>query len=488
MKPLQHATTFERLRGEPAWRLLAAHNAPEIIALLHHLLFDSDRVLPVSVLMLRLNTELTVLRQKGRELSGTAQFYLRDWLNEGWLDRRLPEGAAEEEYELSTAALDAIRVVGSLHTHRQTATESRLLTFISGMVDLARDTDPNDASRLETLLEERRQLDDRILAAQRGDLEVLKDDRAIERAKDLLGLVREASEDFRRVQQQLVNLNREFREKIIQDDGNRGQVLTELFAGRDLIAESAAGKTFAQFWALLTDPEQSAHLEAAIEDVTRRDFFRLLPKEDRAFLANLTRTLLDRAGRVNNVQTGFAKSLRNFVQSREFTEQRRLTQLLNSAKANALDASKKLGAEKDIGSTLQLSSADLDSVGRWKLNSPPLATDTSDLVDADPAVLDLEQIRHAINESEVDFRTLHANLQDVLVKRSQVSIGQLLKLYPATQGLGTVVGYLTLAIKHGQRIPGQFDHVEWTTLRSEPRAARIPLILFNSDDREKIRA
>jgi len=41
-------------------------------------------------------------------------------------------------------------------------------------------------------------------------------------------------------------------------------VLDALFAGVDVIGESDAGKTFAAFWRLLTDPEQSATLEKRI--------------------------------------------------------------------------------------------------------------------------------------------------------------------------------------------------------------------------------
>lgn len=60
---------------------------------------------------------------------------------------------------------------------------------------------------------------------------------------------------------QFEQLNRELRERIMDSDGNRGEVLDSLFAGIDLIAESEAGRTFSAFWRLLTDPEQAAMLE-----------------------------------------------------------------------------------------------------------------------------------------------------------------------------------------------------------------------------------
>ena len=487
MKPLQYASTLDRLRNEPSWRLLSANLAAEILALLQHLLYDGDRVLPGSVLTERLTTELQMLRAQGREMSGTAAYYIRDWLNEQWLERRLPEGAGEEEYELSTTALQAIRIVGGLQTMRPVATESRLALVMSGLETLARDTDDDDFSRLERLYEERKRIDEQIDAVARGEAPVLDQERAAERVREVIGLARELSEDFRRVRQQFTDLNRGFRERIIQDDGSRGQVLSELFAGVDVIAESAAGRTFVAFWNLLTDPEQSSYLEASIDSVARREFMRLLPKEDRMFLASLTRTLLDRAGSVNNVQTGFARSLRSYVQSREYQEQRRLTRLLHTAKSDALAVRGLLRPEKPTGVSLQLSSATHRSIGQWKLHDPPLTLRTSDLVAADEATISLEDVQSAVEQAEIDFRGLYANIREVLMQRSQITIGGLMDVYSPAQGLGTVVGYLSIGIKHGAVSREHSERVQWTTAAGMPRAANIPLVYFLAERREELR-
>lgn len=487
MKPLQYASTFDRLRGEPAWRLLTATLAPEVLALLQHLLYDGDRCLPSSVLIERLTTELQLLRAQGRQMSGTAGYYVRDWLREGWLERHLPEGAGEEEYELSTAAQQALRIVAGLHTERAVATESRLALVMTGLQTLARDTDDDEISRLERLYEERKRIDAQIDAVARGDAPVLDQDRATERVREVIGLARELSEDFRRVRQQMTDLNRHFRERIIQDEGSRGHVLNDLFAGVDVIADSPAGRTFAAFWSLLTDPEQSAHLEAAVDAITRRDFMRKLPKEDRVFLASLTRTLLDRAGSVNNVQTGFARSLRTYVQSREYQEQRRLSKLLNAAKADALAVRDQLRPEKPTGISLQLSSATYRSIGQWKLHDPPLTLSTGDLVEAAEAEISLEDVQSAVERAEIDFRGLYANLRDILMQRSQITIGGLLEAYPPQQGLGTVVGYLTIGLKHGEVSRERSERVQWTTQAGAQRAANIPLVYFVAERREEMR-
>jgi hypothetical protein len=488
MKPVVFAHTYQRMRGEPTWRLLGAIQAPEILAMLRHLLFDTARVLPGSIFTEKLSMELETLRANGRQLTGTAQYYIRDWLSERWLERRLPADASEEEYELSTAAVEAIRIVDAMDVQRPVATESRLALVMAGLDTLARDTDQDPETRMARLLEERRRIDEEIDAIGRGENHrVLDADRAVERAREVINLARDLAEDFRRVRQQFNELDRDFRERIIRDEGTRGQVLTDLFAGVDVIAESAAGKTFAAFWGLLTNPEQSTQLDAAIEAVTTRGFSRLLSRDERVFLINLTRTLLDGAGSVNNVQTGFARSLRGYVQTRAYQEHRRLGRLLQEAKVDALAVRDRMRPEHPTGMSLQLSTATYRSIAQWKLNEPPLTLSVDDLIDADGADISLKDVLAAVTSAEIDFRTLRAHISDELMHHAKVSVGELLDRYPPTQGLGTVVGYMDLGVRHGEVALDHSEEVSWTTASGHSRSARIPLVFFLAARRGALR-
>ena len=98
-----------------------------MIGLLQSLFVESEQTLPSSVLHERLARDIEALRAVGEELPQTPQAYVAEWLSQGWLTRRFPAGAAEEEYELSVDALTALRFVTGLLKPRTTATESRLL-------------------------------------------------------------------------------------------------------------------------------------------------------------------------------------------------------------------------------------------------------------------------------------------------------------------------------------------------------------------------
>lgn len=104
MKHRARIARYRALREQPLWKLLAADQSPEVIGLLQTLLLDSERGLPAAVLHERLQRMLDDLNvdQLSRELPRTAQAYVAHWLAQGWLERRLPEGAQQEQYELST--------------------------------------------------------------------------------------------------------------------------------------------------------------------------------------------------------------------------------------------------------------------------------------------------------------------------------------------------------------------------------------------------
>jgi hypothetical protein len=478
LKPELYTSTYERLRREPAWSLLTAHLAPQVLALLQHLLYTGDRVLPSSVLHERLATELHELRLQGREITGAASYYISTWLREGWLERRLPEGAEEEEFELSTAAHQALRVIETLQSTRQVATESRLSLVIDQLTQLASDSDANPESRLERLLEERRRIDAEIDAVAAGKIRTIPLARALEQARDIIALAVELTEDFRSVRDAFSKLNREFRERIIQDEGQRGELLNELFSGVDVISLSGPGQSFDAFWRLLTDPEESAKLEDAIAEVMSRDFAQHLTRKERTTLRRLTNTLLERAGSVNNTRTGFARSLRNFVQSKEYREQRRLSRLLRDAKASALEAANLLRPTQQTGAVLRLSSATYRSIGRYKLHDPTLAMQPMTVIEAQTGDVDLLEVAEAIARAEIDFRALDQNLRAALEGQTQQSIGDVLLRFPATQGLGTVVGYLSIGMKIGVLAPDHEEAVSWDLDDGTTRHARIPLIYF----------
>lgn len=486
MKTFARLAVWQRWREQPAWKLLAATHAPMIAALLQTLLLDGERQLPASLLRERLDRELDDLRAHGIQANRTAQAYMADWLASGWLERRFPEGSSEEQYELTTAAITALRFLAGMDATRSVATESRLALVIQQLVQLAHQTDGDPHSRRDELLAERERLNARIAAVNEGRVEVLDDARALERAREIIALADELAEDFRHVRDDFQQLDRDFRERIIDDERQRGEVLEALFAGVDVIAESESGRSFDAFWRLLNDVEQSSQLEMAIDAVIGRTFAHRLDRRERGFLLHLTRTLLDRGGHVHDVLQHFARSLKGFVQSHAYLEQRRLHQLLKQARAAALPLRDRVRSNADIDYTFMQSSARIDSLSRWRLHDPRASRVDGNMARADGAAITLDSVSELVAHSEIDFGALKRHVHAMLEEHAQCSVAEVLKCYPARQGLGSVVGYVALGSRHGMCVRERTELVGWQGEDGQQRRARIPLLYFLEERRNEL--
>jgi len=231
MSSVKTIAQFRQLRERALWKLLASHHAPIVLAVLQELLLGEHKVVPASALHERLTQELLALKQAGEDMTQSAQVYVAAWLSEGWLTRRLPAGAQEEQYELTTEAVTAIRFLQGVLQPRALATESRLATVMHQLTKLAEDTNPDPGSRREALLAERARIDRQLEELGRGIVETLPSERALERAREVIALADELAADFRRVRDDFDQLNRQLRSDLLNNEGSRGQVLEQLNCG-----------------------------------------------------------------------------------------------------------------------------------------------------------------------------------------------------------------------------------------------------------------
>ena len=468
------------MRMQPMWRLLASGNGPTVIGLLQSHLYEKERSLPASILFERLTRDLEELRAQGGDFPQTAQAYVASWLSDGYLERRFPQGAAEEEYELSTATVETIRFLSAVAEPHSAATESRLSLVIQALMGLAEDTDTDKQRRIDRLVAEQARIGKEIEAIRKGQMRVLPQNTALERTREIISLADDLTGDFRRVRDQFGQLNRELRERIMDSEGNRGEVLDSLFAGIDLIAESEEGRTFSAFWRLLTDPEQAAMLEESLDSVMSREFVGELETRERRFLLRLTRNLLEQGGAVHEVLQTFARSLKYFVQSREYLEQRRVNQLLKEAQRAALAIKDEVKATEPLDYSLELTSSRLRSLSQWVLYDPSLQAEPEAMREGEAPPIDLESVSELVAQSEIDFRTLREHVCLLLEQRDQASIGEVLQRFPASQGLGSVLGLLALGSRHGIK-DDSVETVAWVGEDDQGRRARIPKIYFLRD-------
>jgi len=485
---VSNVITYNKLKDDDvAWKLLHAQNAPYIIAILDEHLGGETVRRTVTEMNELVDYDLQELSERmlGMPLSRTGKEYLEQWRRDGFLVRKPNAETRQETYELSGGALAAIRFAKSLAEPRRTATKSRLGIIFDQITNLSVEVGADDERRRAALLAQRDEIDAKLAELDAGTYELLDDAQARERVEEIIGLAKEIPQDFAFVSDEFERISKTLYAKLIGYDEDYADLLGDVFAGVDHIAQSPAGQSFRGFYNLLQDAEESEKLYDSIDVILAADFSRHLPLEQRTFLRRLMQTLLQQSRGVNETMTGLARSLRRFVQSQSFHEDRMLKRLLDKSLALASDLTEAYPASLQLPIELQLTSTRIEPLSRQKLRDPSddVMPDEEAIVvnDGAPAI-SLEELRAQIRAVEIDFGELVANINDCLNEAMEhdsgsVSVGDVLADHPATQGVASVIGLMMLADEQGARFDGS-ERVSWTTAAGNERHATIERFEF----------
>ncbi|KAB1659681.1 DUF3375 domain-containing protein [Pseudoclavibacter chungangensis] len=466
--------------ADAAWRLLDADSAPVVAGLLGHHLGGDERRVDAEEFYERLDADLERLRDQGLTLPLSAKGYCAQWRAAGFLTRRASVESRGETLELSPDAIVAIRFIEGRAAPRSSATESRLASLAAQVRRLAIDTDPDTATRIALLEEEIERIERRIRALQAGDEAPLDESRVLERVRDLLAQAADVPDDFARVRADFEALNTALRQKIVESDAAQATVVDEVFRGVDHIAESEAGRSFGALSQLVLDPALGAAFEADVRRVLDRGFARRLSPAERRLLRSFLTTLKARSAEIHDVITVFARALRRYVQSHDYQQDRVLRSLLRDAQHAGVQASPHIRPWHPIGLSLDLSAVELSTVGALELDDPAEFAATDEVTAAVVTVADLDELRALARETEIDFDELTRNVNDVLSQLPSCTVAEVLAHHPATQGVASVIGLLTLAAAQGT-VDDELESVAWTSTAGVPRAAVIPAHRFTGE-------
>src|SRR5699024_10714545 len=147
---------------------------------------------------------------------------------------------------------------------------------------------------------------------------------------------------------------------------------------------------------------------------------------------------------IHDVMTSFSRSLRRFVQSQELAEDRAINRRLQQAQRTALELAEHVAPYARTELELALSSDPTSSAAALSLHNPADAQTAEDVTTRRAEPIDLANLRHLARLSEIDLKELRHNVDDAVRLRGAVTIGEVLALHPATQGVASVIGLLVL--------------------------------------------
>lgn len=468
------------LQKHPAWGLLRSPHAPLMVHFFQTTFTEPNvRSLNESQLTSRLDDLLYALAQTdATEYPRDATHYLSRWADDsnGWLRKYYVTGEDEARFELTPATEKAIEWLESLGKRQFIGTESRLLSIFELLRQVVEGSQSDPQLRLAELERRRAELDEEIARVRAGDIELMDETRVRERFLDVTQTARSLLADFREVEQNFRDLDREVRERITTWTGSKAELLERFFNEREAIGESDQGRSFRAFWEFLMSPARQRELSELLNQTFKLPAVQQLEPDRR--LLRMHYDWLEAGDSAQRTLARLSEQLRRYVDDQAWLEDRRIMQLLQGIEGRAL-ALRDTEPEIDC-MTLDSAIPDIRLPLDRPLYTPPLKPQISQQIllegdaEGDTAALFTQEI--------IDKAELKANIREALRGNAQISLAQVLERHPLHQGLAELVTYLDLAA-HDDRTLFDEEHpqlIVWQDRLGRERRASIPLIIFSA--------
>jgi len=475
-QPLDVAS-LKRLRDQhPAWRLLTADHAPLIISFLHQAFVETNRrTESQQTLALRLDDHLHAAREQGWDAPRSGDAYLDEWASDssGWLRKFYPPGGDEAQFDLTPAAERAIQWVAKLLERRFVGTKSRLLTVFQLLTDMVEGSEVDPAVRLADLERRKGQIEVEMAQIRAGRVQPMDATALRERFQQVEGTARELLADFRELEQSFHALDRSVRRRIAEWEGGRGELLDDVLGEREAISASDQGVSFRAFWDFLMSPDRQEELTRKLDRV-----FDLPAVRDLAPNPRLRRIHYDwlEAGEVTQRTVArLSEQLRRYLDDRTFLQNRRIMEAIREIERAAFQLREApppgpVAEIDDLAPELALPLERPLFEPRREVQLATVIQEASEDVAAE----------ELFDQVSVDRGRLRAHIRAALLRRDQVSLGDVLQEHPLQHGLAELVTYFALASEDAGALVDEqaTQRVAWNAASGEARAAMVPLLVF----------
>lgn len=464
----------------PAWRLLRADNAPLIISFLQQAFVGpNQRSLEQANLASKLDDLIYNLQQSlGQTLfPRAANAYLDDWAdtNNGWLRKFYPPGSDEAHYELTAATEKTIEWLSNLGKRQFVGTESRLMSIFDLLRQVVEGSETDPDTRIAELEKRKAALDTEIARIKAGQIDLMDATRVRERFLAINDSADSLLADFREIEQNFRDLDRQVRERIATWEGGKGALLEEFFGERDAIADSDQGRSFRAFWEFLMSPSRQDELSGLLQKIFNMPPVQSLEPDRR--LLRIHYEWLKAGEAAQRTVARLSEQLRRYLDDQAWLENKRIMNLLRDIEAKALSL-RQQPPEKEI-----ISLDDVRVEMNLPLDRPLYCPPLKPRIDAQ-LLLEGTSDNDAdalFGQIHVDKSRLQENLRLALRQQPQISLGDLLHHYPLQQGLAELVTWLELATTHSRCVLDEHHTqlINWHDEQGVQRRASVPLIIFS---------
>lgn len=476
--------SYESLKNlrehHPAWRLLASDNASFVLSFFYkEFVLPNNRKLAEHILISKLENHMELIPSI-RDNNKKARDYLVEWSDDsfGWLRRFYPKNEEEVHYDLSSSAEKAVEWLTSLKPESFIGTESRLIMVFDLLEQIISGTQTDPELKLIELEKKKEQIDKEIELVKKGDLRNLEPTQIKERFFQASNMAREILSDFRAVEQNFRELNRDMREKIAKWDRSKGELIGNYFSEQNDIYQSDQGRSFDAFFNFIMSSDARANFDETIDELKKIESLNGIVEQ--SGLENIVGDWLEGSNQVWNTVEIMSEQLRRYVDESYIDEEKRINQLIKNIEIKALALRGRL--QKQSIFEIDEVKVDLKLPMDRNLFSPPRKVQ---LKDDDIGYGEVEGDDDSLySHVFIDKEKLIVNIQRELMNQNEISLGSIIDKYPLKYGLTELTSYFTLGRKvKFKSKDGKYEYIEYENQDSKKARAKIPKIIFFSDDK-----
>ena len=396
---------------KPTLRLLDRKWAPFVLAVFKMSFSRDRRSVQADRLHTQVDAYLADLRSIGSEVPGkNGRALCVQWMNDQWLYRETGEDD-EEQYSLTSHALEALLLVDGLSRDRALISESRLTTIVDTVRHRATQANPDRDERIRRLDQEiAEKVAERERLAAGGVIAAASNEQMHEGYANLIDLITQLPSDFKRVEESVAGMHRQIVNDFRAEERPISEVLDEYLAKTDtLMSSTAEGRAFEGAFVLLRNDALLAELKNDLETILLHPFsHELSPADRRSFMGTVS---LIRKG-IDDVLTqrnGLTTTLREHIVNHDVVKDRELERLLREINKELAVWMRTAGPRSVVTAELMPGTLELEHLRERFYDpgahtAPPPLEDVSDYAPPPPSLDDmrtqggplLEELRDAV--------------------------------------------------------------------------------------------
>lgn len=375
----------------------------------------------------------------------SAKAYIDDWISikGGFLRKYMPQQGDEPECDLLPDVEKALRWVEEMQGKSFVGTESRLKLLLSLIADLVHGTSEDQQSKLARLQQKKVEIEQQIQAVEQGMDIGYSATQVREKMYLVADMSRQLLGDFRQVEANFRELDKDTRKKITLGGNQKGHVLDAVFSDQDVIDGSDEGKSFSAFFELLMRGEMRENMRGDLKQLLGLEHSREFALNDE-LLMHLYSYLLDAGAKVNVTKQQITDQLRRYIQDQS-QDNKRILALIREFEANAHkieDETRKQEKNFTALDSFQAQISPLFSRNLYHPKQQELLDSNIQPQDESPDV-DLSRL---FEVSHIDEFALQRQISQCLVQNhGQVTLAQVIEKFPVQYGLDEVLTYVKLA-------------------------------------------